>query len=83
MTKRDKLINRFFNQPKDFTFDEMTRLFGYMGFELNEKGAGSCISFENDELELSYKMHKPHPEKVVKRYIIKQVLDFFIENQLI
>jgi hypothetical protein len=54
MTKRDKLINRFFNQPKDFTFDEMTRLFGYMGFEL-----------------------------VVKRYIMKQVLDFFIENQLI
>jgi hypothetical protein len=38
MSTKEKLIERFRKQPKDFTFDEVVRLFGYFGFEINNKG---------------------------------------------
>ena len=32
MSTKEKLIERFISQPKDFTFDELTRLFEIYGF---------------------------------------------------
>lgn len=85
MSKREKLIQRFLNNPKDFTFDELITLLGYLGFVTNNKGktSGSRIEFENTELGLKYLAHKPHPEKVIKSYVIKQVKEFLIENKLL
>ena len=33
MSTKEKLIKRFMRQPKDFTWDELVRLFGIFGFE--------------------------------------------------
>lgn len=85
MGTKDKLIERFKRQPKDFSFDELTRLFGVLGFEVSQKGktSGSRIEFINREKELSYGAHKPHPDNAIKIYVMKQVLEFLISNKVI
>jgi hypothetical protein len=37
LTKKDKLIDRFLATPKDFTFDELVRLFNHFRFETETK----------------------------------------------
>ena len=63
MGTKEKLIERFKRQPKDITFNELTRLFQVLGFEISQKGktSGSRVEFVNNKKELSYGAHKPHP----------------------
>jgi hypothetical protein len=85
MGTKEKLIERVKRQPKDFTFNELTRLFQVLGFEISQKGktSGSRVEFVNSEKELSYGVHKPHPDSAIKGYVIKQVLEFLTSNKLI
>jgi hypothetical protein len=85
MTTKDKLIERFLLQPKDFTFDELVRLFKVFGFQIDNKGktSGSRVLFINEEKDLDYAAHKPHPSNIVKGYVMKNVLCFLLENELI
>ena len=83
MSTKDKLIERFKHQPKDFTWDELVRLFGAFGFTVDNKGktSGSRTVFVkgNDEIEV----HKPHPSKIIKGYVMKNVLSFLKNKGLI
>lgn len=85
MGTKEKLIERFKRQPKDFSFNELIRLFQVLGFEVRQKGktSGSRIEFVNNEKELSYSAHKPHPDSVLKNYVMKQILEFLTSNKLI
>jgi hypothetical protein len=85
MGTKEKLIERVKRQPKDFTFNELTRLFQVLGFEISQKGktSGSRVEFINSEKELSYGVHKPHPDSAIKGYVMKQVLEFLTSNKLI
>lgn len=86
MGTKDKLIARFLKQPKDFTFDEMVRLFRIFGFALDDKkGAtsGSRVEFYNTERGLSYGLHRPHPGSIIKSYVMKQVLEYLTDNKLL
>lgn len=69
MGTKEKLIERFFTLPKDFTYDEVKRLFGL--FEYTESSKDSYI------------MHKPHPSNIIKGYVMKQLLTYIRENKLI
>lgn len=83
MGTKEKLIKRFQSLPKDFTWDEFVRLFGVLGFELGNKGktSGSRVIFTKGNF--SYIAHKPHPERYMKSYVMKQVLQFLTDNELI
>lgn len=85
MGTKEKLIARFRRQPKDFTFDEMKRLFQVLGFELSNKGAtsGSRVEFYHPEFDFSYSLHRPHPDGVIKSYVMKQVLEFLEDKNLL
>lgn len=85
MSTKEKLIRRFKNQPKDFTFDEMIRLFSLFWFEIDNKGgtSGSRLALVNKEKGLSYNMHRPHPGDIIKSYVMKQVLEYMIANGFI
>lgn len=85
MGTKEKLIERFKNKPKDFSFDELSRLFKILGFDLTNKGAtsGSRIEFINKDKNISYIAHKPHPSNIIKSYVLRQVFDFLILNKLI
>ena len=84
MGKREKLIERFLRQPKDFTFEEMVTLLGYYGFEKYEKGktSGSRVMFKNKDSQ-AIMLHKPHPGNIVKGYAMKQVMEYLKEVGLI
>ena len=85
MSTRDKLVKRFKAMPRDFTFDEMIRLFAAFGFEVDNKGgtSGSRLALINREKGLSYNMHRPHPDNAIKMYVMRQVMEFMVENGLI
>lgn len=40
-------------------------------------------TMENVERSLSYNVHKPHPANAIKSYVMKQVLEFLIDNNFI
>jgi len=83
MSTKEKLIERFKNHPKDFTWDELVRLFGFFGYTVNNKGktSGSRVLFENGDE--SYIIHKSHPSNIIKEYSIKQVFNYLIKKNLI
>lgn len=65
----DKLLKRFLSKPKDFTFEELKRLL--QSFEyFEEQGSGSRVVFKHKMLNHKIKLHKPHPENILKRYQI-------------
>lgn len=78
MNKHDKLLKRFYNLPRDFTFEEMVSLFTQFGFRLDNKGtsSGSRIEFINDTNGDNFAMHKPHPANIIKGYMMRQVLKY-------
>lgn len=83
MGTKDKLIERFKSKPKDFTWDEFLRLFNILGFELGNKGktSGSRVIFTKGNM--CYVAHKPHPDRFIKGYVIRQTIDFLTKNSLI
>lgn len=63
MGTKEKLIERFKNQPKDFTFDEMEKLLFIFGYVKSDKGktSGSRVIYKNGN-KRPIMLHKPHPE---------------------
>ncbi len=72
MSKKEKLLKKFTQLPprKDLTFTELEALLQQLGFEKRE-GSGSRVKFVKDELLIN--LHKPHPEDILKVYIVKQI----------
>lgn len=75
MTKEDKLLERFLSMPNDFTYNELKTLLMSLGYEESNLGrtSGSRVSFYNESNGHQLKIHKPHPEKVIKRVYLKNI----------
>ena len=82
MSQRDKLIAKLKRVPKNFTFDEADTLLRYLGFSLYNKGktSGSRVMYRNGDLNLSISLHKPHPQKELKDYQVRQLI-LFLETE--
>jgi hypothetical protein len=83
MSKKDKLIIRLKSSPKDFTFDEMRTLLGYLAFIESNKGktSGSRIIFRRNRIAIT--LHKPHPQNTLKEYALKQITEILEREKLI
>ena len=81
MTKINKLIIRFQNKPKNFTWNELVRLLNHFGYD-EIRGIGSRRKFINDKHQCIV-LHEPHPRKVLKMYQINQILTILIEENLL
>lgn len=81
MGTKDKLIERLKRQPVDFTFDEATRLLQAFGYVISEKGrtSGSRVMFSKSGIK-PVLLHRPHPQKEMKQYAVKQLLEELIKN---
>lgn len=75
MSKTEKLLQRLLSVPKDFTWEELTKLLGLFGFVELKKGktGGSRRKFADEKKNVII-LHKPHPGNIVKEYVIKQVI---------
>jgi predicted RNA binding protein YcfA (HicA-like mRNA interferase family) len=76
MSSKNKLIDRFLSIPADFTWDELVKVLSSYGYQQIRAGktGGSRRKFadENDNLIL---LHEPHPLKIVKKYVLRQVIE--------
>ena len=85
MGTKEKLIERFKRQPKDFTFDEMVKLLVGFGYSISTKGktSGSRIRFINKASLSVIDMHRPHPSNVMNEGVMKDVYTKLKNNFLI
>jgi len=75
MSRSEKLVKRFTEVPKDFTWDELTKVMAHFGFnELKTGKTGGSRRKFIDEHKNIISLHKPHPQNIVKRYAIEEVL---------
>jgi hypothetical protein len=83
MSTKDKLIERFKRQPKDFTWEELVRLFGKFGFTVDNRGktSGSRVRFKKDSYV--FYAHKPHPSNVIKESALNRASEYLINNGFI
>jgi hypothetical protein len=82
ITKTEKLLNRFLSRPKDFTYNELLSLLSSLGY-MEQQGSGSRIVFNNKEIKHISKLHKPHPDNVLKRYQIYLIIQELKTKNLI
>ncbi|MBO4469342.1 MAG: type II toxin-antitoxin system HicA family toxin [Bacteroidales bacterium] len=75
MGTKEKLIERLKGLPKDFTFAEAERLITSFGYIKSNKGktSGSRVLFYK-EGRIPLFLHRPHPQKELKEYAVKQLL---------
>ena len=76
MSKKEKLLSRLQQRPKDFTWDELTKLLKMLGYELRKSGktGGSRRRFIHSTAT-PISLHKPHPQNTLKRYMIDDILE--------
>ena len=74
MSKKDKLLKKFLEIPikKDLTFSDLETLLVSLEF-IKIEGSGSAVKFYNKEKDLLINLHKPHPNNLLKVYLIKQI----------
>ena len=82
MSKKDKLLERFLLLPKDFTWDEATKLLSFFGYtELKTgKTGGSGRKFINQKKHI-ISLHKPHPGHILKRYQLEILMTALKEEE--
>ena len=84
MSRKEKLILKFQQRPKNFTWDELSSLLKYMGYREIKTGktGGSRRRFVHDSAA-TITLHKPHPQNILKRYAVDQVLDILKQEEMI
>jgi len=84
MSRKEKLILKFQQRPKNFTWDELASLLKYLGYREIKTGktGGSRRRFIHDSA-VTITLHKPHPQNVLKRYAVDQVLDILKQEEMI
>ena len=84
MGQKDKLIKKLKANPKTFLFDEAEALLNYPEFSRVNKGktSGSRVMFVNED-HGNILLHKPHPQKELKAYQVKQLIEFLEQEKLI
>jgi len=82
MSKKDKLLKKFLHIPikKDLTFSELETLLMTLGY-VRLEGSGSAIKFFNKEKNSLINLHKPHPNDILKVYLVKQIQEKIREIQ--
>jgi len=85
MSQKEKLIKRFQNRPKDFTYRELLSLINYFGYKEFNKGktSGSRRAFYNEKTKHIIRLHKPHPGEILKTYQINLLMDEFKKKNLL
>ena len=84
MSRIEKEIEKLKLKSNNYTYDEAKRLLTKLGFYENNKGmtSGSRDSFVNTD-NIKIFLHKPHPNKILKTYQIKEIIRALEEGGII
>jgi hypothetical protein len=85
MSKQEKLLKKLLEIPRNFTFDELLTLMKSFGYKVENRGrsSGSAIMFYHPELKDKIMIHRPHPEKEVKQYVLLMMIEKLRKNKMI
>lgn len=77
MSKFEKLIDRLQRKPKDFTYEELKTVLTGLGYSESNKGktSGSRVAFINVETNHILRIHKPHPQNIIKAYVLEYIIN--------
>ena len=77
MSTLEKLKKRIQTLPKDYTYMEMKTLMEALGYEELNKGrtSGSRVRFYRPSDGSIMDIHKPHPQKEMRFYAVKQIVN--------
>jgi len=77
MSKNEKLVKKLLSKPKDFTYNELSRLLRGFGYEEYQSGktSGSRVVFIQMEMKHCIRLHKPHPNNELKQYQLEQIIE--------
>jgi predicted RNA binding protein YcfA (HicA-like mRNA interferase family) len=81
MSTIEKLIARFTNKPRDFSWQELIRLLNHFGY-IEITGSGSKRKFVHTQYA-TIRLHEPHPRSILKKYQIDQIYAALKEEKLI
>jgi hypothetical protein len=85
MSRKDKLVKRLLSRPKDFTYDELVtilKVFGYVEVKSGQT-AGSRRAFISEVNSHIIRLHKPHPDNVLRIYQIDIIISELRKGKLI
>jgi len=76
MSRKDKIVKRLLSLPKDFSWQELKVLLNALGYKELKLGktSGSRVAFYHDELNHIVRLHKPHPESILKKYQLDLII---------
>ncbi len=82
--KKEKLLQKLLNNPKDYRWEELTSLLSTWGYYEASTGktGGSRRKFFCENRSPLY-FHKPHPKGILKSYQIKDVINTLKSEGLI
>jgi hypothetical protein len=84
MTKYEKILDRLLTKPKDFTWDELSKVlngFGYKQISAGKTG-GSRARFIHPHCPPII-LHRPHPKPILKRYQIEEIINLLKQENLL
>ena len=84
MSRKDKLLLRLHRRPNDFTWDELSVLLKSFGYKQAKPGktGGSRRRFIHPT-SATITLHKPHPNNILKIYVIDDILEFLKKKGLL
>lgn len=76
MGVHEKALRRLLRLPRDYPYTELNRLFAHWGYRQVKTGhsAGSRVAFVNDVTGHIIRLHRPHPDKQLKRYQLRLIV---------
>jgi hypothetical protein len=71
--------------PSDFKVNELNTLLKHFGFIITNKGktSGSRMAYINEKTGDIIRIHKPHPGKIIKAYVLKDIVNFLKDKEYI
>ena len=84
MGRKGKLLARLQQRPKDFTWNELANLLKTLGYVQRKTGkmGGSRRRFAHPTAP-TITLHKPHPNRIVKMYVINDILELLRREGMI
>jgi len=85
MSKLEKIIAKFLNLDILFTFQELEYLLGKFGYIEKKTGktSGSRKAYIQEKTNHIIRIHKPHPENEIKRYVRVYLIDELKKENII
>ena len=85
MSKYEKLKRKLLTNSKNLTYEEMVTLLRGFGYIEEDRGrsSGSAVMFYNKALNDKIMIHKPHPQKELKRYTVKLIIEKLKNNKML